>query len=731
MTISVWRYSHLALAVSSFLLLTLAAVTGIILAFQPITEKIQPYNADGFNKLTLAQTLPVLRKTYPGITELSVDANRFVQVKGTDGQGKKLLAYIDPQTGKVLGIPGKKSEFFDWVTALHRSLFLHEAGRFFIGITAFLLLLITVSGTMLIIQRQGSIKRFFTVIARDNFFQYYHVVLGRWSLVPIFIIALSGTYLSMARFGLVGKAQKLPVINIDNIKSAPEKPAADFAVFRDTKLSEIESVEFPFSEFPEDYYILKLKTGQIAVNQFTGDILSEVKYPAAVMFTNLSLSLHTGRASIIWAIILAVASGNILFFIYSGFSITLKRRANRTKNKYTAADSKYIILVGSENGSTFRFANSIHQQLIKAGEQSFLTELNSYAIFPKAEHLIVLTATYGLGDAPTNAAKFAALLTKYQQTQKVSYSVLGFGSYAYPDFCRFAYEVNQLLSHQDWASALTDIHTVNDRSPAEFSLWAEAWSQQAGITINGILPETPGVKQELDTFVVTGGIAATRNDGTFSINLKAKRKLRATSGDLLAIYPANDHRERLYSIGVIDNEIRLSIRLHADGLGSGFLHRLKTGDKLRARTAINEHFHFPTGAPQVIMISNGTGIAPFLGMINQNSGKVPCHLYCGFREQASYGMYQNLLEESREAGKLDKLSIAFSREGSRQYVGDLIANDADIIAAVLKKGGVLMICGSLTMQKDVMRLLETICITKTDKGLSFYQSHNQVRTDCY
>jgi sulfite reductase (NADPH) flavoprotein alpha-component len=731
MTISVWRYSHLALAVSSFLLLTLASVTGIILAFQPVTEKIQPYRVDSFNEVRLAYTLPVLRQTYPGITELSVDANHFVQVKGTDSEGKKLLAYVDPQTGKIIGTPGKQSEFFQWVTALHRSLFLHEAGRFFIGLTAFLLMLITVSGTILIIQRQRGFKRFFTKIARDNFAQYYHVVLGRLSLIPIFIIALSGTYLSLARFGLIETPKQSPKIDFDAIRSKPERKAVDFAIFKETKLSDVESIEFPFSEDVEDYYTLKLKAREVAVNQVTGEILAEVKYPMSVMLTNLSLNLHTGRASGIWAIVLAIASVNILFFIYSGFAITLKRRANRTKNKYKAGESNFIILVGSENGNTFGFAQAIHRSLLKAGETSHITELNNYAIFPQAKHIIVVTATYGLGDPPTNATKFAALVKKFPQQNQVHYSVLGFGSHAYPDFCKFAYEVNSLLSHQQWASPLTDIHTVNDRSPQEFSLWAEAWSQQAGIPLN-VLPQLQNTQpQDLDTFTVTATTSATRTDGTFTMQLQGKRRLRVNSGDLLAIYPMNNHRERLYSIGVIAGQVNLSVRLQPDGLGSGFLHRLKVGEKVSARIVENKHFYFPESAKEVILISNGTGIAPFLGMISQNTNKTRCRLYCGFRQRSSFEMYESLLLENHASGQLSSIHTAFSREGEKQYVSDLIERDAELISAALEAGGVLMICGSLAMQKDVMELLETICSKKVGKSISYYQSHNQVLSDCY
>jgi sulfite reductase (NADPH) flavoprotein alpha-component len=731
MTISVWRYSHLALAVSSFILLILASVTGIILAFQPIVEKMQPYEAKSFSEITLAQSLPNLRKTYPGITELSVDANRFVQVKGSDAEGNKLLAYVDPLTGKILGTPKPVSEFFQWTTALHRSLFIHETGRFFIGLTSFLLLLTTVSGTMLIIQRQRGVKRFFARIARDNFAQYYHVVLGRLSLIPILIIALTGTYLSLARFNFFDVAKVAPKIDFDAIKSEPVRSPASFEVFSNTKLSDVESVEFPFSEDVEDYYTLKLKAREVTVNQVTGDVLTEVKYPSAVLLTNLSLTLHTGRGSTIWAIVLAIASANILFFIYSGFAMTFKRWSNRAKNKFKAEESEYIILVGSENGSTFGFGRAVQQALIKAGKKAYLTELNNYTLFPMAKQLIVMTATYGLGDAPTNASKMAALLKKYPQQQALPYSIVGFGSHAYPDFCKFAYEAGQLLSSEPWATQSTDIYTINDRSATEFGLWAEAWTQQAGLVldISSGIPHTN--LKSLKRFTVTSNTATTQNDGTFSVKLKVPITSKVTSGDLLAIYPANDQRERLYSIGVVAKEIRLSVRLQPGGLGSGFLHRLTPGQNIRARIVSNPHFHFPQQATQVVMIANGTGIAPFLGMISENKSKTSIFLYCGFRAQSAYTPYQELLEESLANGRLKTINTAFSRENERQYVNQLIGRDADFIAKLLGSKGVLMICGSLAMEKDVMALLETICQAQMGKSVSHFRSHNQILTDCY
>ena len=731
MTISVWRFSHLALAVSSFLFVALASITGVLLAFQPVTEQFPSYRATGFDQITLSESIPVLDKSFSEVTDVSIGANRFVTVKGTDTAGKSRSAYVDPRSGRIWGVPGKKNEFFEWVTALHRSLFLHEAGRFFVGLTAFLLLLIAVSGTILVIQRQRSLKRFFGKIVKENFAQYYHVVLGRLSLIPVIIIALSGTYLSLARFEVFPEKKIKHHIDLDNIRSAPVKKPADFPAFKGILLDQIQSIEFPFSDDPEDYYTLKLKDREIVVNQFTGEKLSEVPYAMTTILSELSLDLHTGRTNIVWAIILAVAAANILFFIYSGFLIAWKRTRVRVRNKYKATESRFIILAGSENGSTMRFAKAVQEQLIKAGQTAYLAELNSYRTFQQAEYILVLTATYGLGDAPSNAKRFGALLEKNPQTHPVQFSVAGFGSHAYPDFCRFAFDVNNLLSAQPWAVPQLEIHTVNDKSPEQFGQWFTTWAQKTGLpgmVLPAMFNQPP---PDVQAMSVIGKTPIAHEDGPFIIRLKPSRRARFTSGDLLAVYPAGDHRERLYSIGKIGKSIQLSVKLHPSGLGSAYLQGLAPGDTIHTRIVSNEQFRFPQKAPAVIMISNGTGIAPFLGMIDQNLQKMSCYLYCGFRAQSTFELYREAIEKNKEQQKLHRLQIAYSREGNRQYVKDLLAQDGDFIADTLAGKGVVMLCGSLAMQQQVVAFLDQLCREKTGKSISFYQSHGQLLMDCY
>src|SRR5690606_20547608 len=571
MTISIWRYSHLALAVSSFVFIILASVTGIILAFQPISEQLEPYHVADLDTVTVSQTLQVFKETYPEILEIKVDANKFVSASVFTEEGDNLEGYFNPLTAEYLGETLKPSPFFQWITSFHRSLFLKGVGRFFVGLCSFLLFLIAVSGTVLVIKRQRGLKNFFSRVVNENFSQYWHVVLGRLSLIPIIIITLTGVYLSLEKFNLI--TVETPVHNIDfeTLTDSPARSVDAFEIFQNTKLSQLKSLEFPFSEDVEDYFTLKLKNSEHTINQYTGDVLTEVKSPFVTVLSRLSMSLHTGQGSIVWALILAIASANILFFVYSGFAMTFKRRKTQLKNTVKKAEAEYVLLVGSENGSTLSFANQFQKALLKAGKKAYITELNNYTEFPNMSQMLVFTATYGQGEPPTNSNKFLELLSQTQQQQNFGFSVVGFGSYAYPDFCQFAIDVDKALEQNSQASRLTKLHTINDKSLEAFQQFVKTWSEsvQVDLQVDTTVLETQ--PKHLKTFQVVNKTEVSQQpDNTFLLTLKPEKKATLTSGDLLAVYPENNHRERLYSIGKVNGAIQLSVKHYSNGLGSNF-----------------------------------------------------------------------------------------------------------------------------------------------------------------
>ena len=730
-TISIWRYSHLALAVSSFVFIILASLTGIILAFQPISEQIKPYKTVHLNTVTVAETLGAFHDKYTEILEITVDENDFVRASVITNDDENLEGYFNPKTAEYLGETLKPSPFFQWVTNFHRSLFLKGVGRFFVGLCSFLLFLIALTGTVLVVKRQRGIKRFFSRVVNESFNQYWHVVIGRLSLIPIIIITATGVYLSLEKFNLLPEKRSSHHINFDELSEEPRQEPSTFTIFKATTLSEVKSLEFPFSEDIEDYFTLKLKSKELVINQFNGEILSEIQQPTATVFYNLSLTLHTGKGTIAWAIILAIASVNILFFVYSGFSMTFKRTKTKLKNKYNEATAEIVILVGSENGSTVTFANQFYKALLKAGKRAFISEMNTYTQYPNLAQLVVFTATYGQGEAPTNASQFLELLKTIRQTQAFGFSVVGFGSYAYPDFCQFAIDVDEALEQTENAHRETKLHTVNDKSLGNFQQFVTTWGEKQTIPLDldtTTLQRTPKALKPLSVFHKT--IVETQPDNTFLLTLKPQKRLTVSSGDFLAVYPEKNHRERLYSIGKVNNMIQLSVKYYETGLGSNYLNGLSKGDTLKAKIIQNKGFHFPQSASQVLLIANGTGIAPFLGMLYENKN-TKTHLYFGLRGQASYQLYQEQIDGFIAKGKLGNLNLALSQEGNKQYVQDLLLKDEHLVAQVLSTGGCIMICGSLAMQESVWQTLETIRSKRNLETLAFYHKNKQIKTDCY
>lgn len=132
------------------------------------------------------------------------------------------------------------------------------------------------------------------------------------------------------------------------------------------------------------------------------------------------------------------------------------------------------------------------------------------------------------------------------------------------------------------------------------------------------------------------------------------------------------------------------------------------------------------------MIGNGTGIAPFLGMIAENREKKAVTLYLGFSKRTEIiKRHETFLNKQLANHQLTNYQIAFSRAHNNCYVTDLIRNDSKLIAKRLADGATFMICGSLQMQLDVEEALHHICATHNGNTLIFYKERGQILTDCY
>jgi flavodoxin/nitric oxide synthase len=719
------RYIHLTLAIIASLFFALVSVTGIIIGIDNIDRQYPSYKAAHLDQITLAQSIAGVKEVYQEVNTLSFDPRGFAAIKATDKKGTEVKAHIDPLTGKVLGKVEEKSSFVKFMTSLHRSLELKNVGRIIMGFIALCLVFSAISGLVLIFRKQNGAKNFFKKTIKDGFSRYYHTVFGKWLLIPLLILGLTGTYLVYNRF-LGEKPKEKYEVDYSVEESYDGEDPMDvqqISIFNQITLDQVVSVEFPFDTTFEDAYLVKLKDRELVVSQFTGNVLNEIAYPQTQVFARFCKDLHTGRTSAWWAAVLVVACVGMLFFIYTGFAITFSRKSVKVRNTCTPAEAEYILLYGSEGGNTLSIAQKVFTQLQALGKKTYLAPLNSYQTYPKGTHLLIFTSTYGVGNPPSNADKFLSLLSTIPQGQ-LSYTVVGFGSKLYPDYCAFAIAIEEALKGQSWAKALLPLHTVNDQSVEEFLEWVAAWNTQTHLTLETTLSYYEAKRTTSAKIKVLVAAQETAPEETFSLVLHTKK--RFTSGDLLAIYP-DGKQERLYSIGKVGGKLQLTVKRHEHGLGSGYLYQLKQGETFQARIVPNSSFYFPKKAKKVVLVANGTGVAPFLGMADQNK-QAEVYVYLGLRHNdATAAEYRRFFESQQQKGKIKNFQLIFSREASGGYVTDLLKKDAALLTEVLTSDGVVMICGSLDMYKDVTTFLSQL----TPFSADYYKANQQLLVDCY
>jgi len=731
MTISIWRYSHLTLALVSSLFLIVASVTGIILAVEPISHQAKGYAVENLEDVPLATTIEALKSSYDEVLGLEVESSGFVKASVLTKEMETLDVYINPKTGEQLGEVEERPAMYSFATNVHRSLFLKSVGRFFVGLISLLLFIIAITGLVLLAKRQGGFLKLFSKVQNDYFELRYHVVLSRWFFIPIVILAFTGVYLSAEKFNLLPDAVVEQSDAEVNERARQYDNIIDIPFFAETSLADIRQVEFPFSDDPEEYYLIALNDKEVEVNQQTGEIVSSGDYPFVRLASRLSLILHTGEGNVIWSIILLLASASILFFMYSGFVMTLKRRkkGKRITKMADKDECEYIILVGSESGTAFDFAQRLYNGLTQVGKKVYLTELNKYSTYEKAKNIIVFTSTYGEGEPPTNARKFPSKFSAIQQPNSVDFSVVGFGSLDYPNYCKFAIDLDKQLAASNNFKQQLPLFKINKADFESFELWMIQLTNKLGFTIpieRLLVKKKKYKKVEFEVIERTD----LNVDDTFLLRLRPKSHIEFTSGDLLAIFPMNDGTVRQYSIAKIGNDVLLSVKKHEMGRGSNYLFNLNVDDTIEAAIDANPDFHLLENSKNSIFISNGTGIVPFLGMISKNTTQ-NTSIFWGGRTVASIGIYSSVLEKEASNHKKLQVFTTFSREGEKQYVQEAVLAQRDLVLKTINLGGTIMICGSLAMQHEVLDVIEKLL--EGNDGISFgaFEQSEQLKTDCY
>jgi cytochrome P450 / NADPH-cytochrome P450 reductase len=158
------------------------------------------------------------------------------------------------------------------------------------------------------------------------------------------------------------------------------------------------------------------------------------------------------------------------------------------------------------------------------------------------------------------------------------------------------------------------------------------------------------------------------------------------------------------TVGVLEEQA-LSGRGIYKGTCSSFLRRRKPDEAIYGFVQkIKSPFHLPEdNAPPIIMVSAGTGLAPFMGFLQERSmlkqqGKQvgSSLLFFGCRHPDQDFIYKDELEEYERQG-ITEIQAAFSRAQTdkKMYVQDKVLEQQEKVWDFIQQGAATFICGDL------------------------------------
>lgn len=719
-----WRGIHTWLGLASLALVVVLALSGALLSVVPARDSLSA-NVQSAGGQSVADVLGRIDLTGLEPDRLERKPSGAVALSYFDASGTPQTSYVDVTTGSLTGPVGKGSPFWVGLKDFHRALFLRDTGRGITGIGAFALAFVSLAGVFVLAARMGGFARLFDRV-RGTPSARWHSVISRIVLLPLMLSSLTGVYMVLTDFAIVPVTQIESLQFPESAQGLPPVQPGTLHGLAEIPLDKLIQLQFPFAGDTFDVFTATTASGLTLVDQFSGDVLETVPATLSMKIYAWFYALHTGEGMAIVGIILGLAALSVPVLGVTGVLIWWARRRRKVRIAANAAASEadIVVLVGSESGSTWGFARSLHKELTGAGHKVHTDAMNSFgAQFTNARHILFLTATYGNGTAPGNADQFIARLADLPDKPRWSFSVLGFGDRAFPHYCAFAKDVDAALTAQGATRAL-ELELINRQSPQAFATWGTELGRvlETPLALRHEIELPPthsltlmerkvyGVEVQAPTAVLRFRRESGPRPGFWSRIFGTSRSTFFEPTDLLGILPPGSKVPRYYSVSsdASDDSVEICVRQQIGGECSGLLHRMKIGDRIEAFVKENPDFRPAPGRKPVIMVSAGTGIAPFVGLLRANRSHRPMHLFWGGRSEQSDFLYQNTLEQCRDDNRLTSLVTAFSRDTDHAYVQDRIRADADRLRQLIRKGGAIMVCGGDAMAQAVAAEFNTL-----------------------
>ncbi len=732
-----WKVVHRWLGLTIGTLAVVLGVTGAILAFDPVQQAWQaPVAPDDLSAATLAERVT---RTVKGVEEIRHLPSGAVAVFSFDGDQARAF-YVDPADGRVLG-DWQPSALPRWVKNLHRTLLLGDAGRWGAASIALAIALLCASGVVLMLRRMGGWRRLMARV-RGSLAQRIHVVAGRVVIALLFLTALSALTMSASTLGLVAldagtEPDVVSVIPVDSAVAGDSAfsgdstasaatgqtalPVGQLPMLQGLSMRDLRRLNFPDAADSEDVWKVATRQGEGWIDQYSGQMLAWQDITLAQRINDWALMLHTGEAAWPWALVLALVGASVPLFWLSGVVIwwQVRRQAPHITGNSPLAQADVLIFVASEGGSTWGFAQALHDALGRAGHRVHTGALEDFRTTAATRQVFVLAATYGDGQAPAHASNALERIERLTPSA-VPVTVLGFGDRQYPAFSAFGEALEKTLRARGWP-ALLPLECIHQQSSQQFMRWGRELAEALGEPL--VMDYVPRVPPTTTlTLVMRQPYAGWDGQPTailrfewqelgWAERLKGHGLAQFAAGDLVGVVPPGSAVPRFYSLASswADGFLEICVRQIPGGLCSTHLLGLQLGDRIAAYIRSNPGFALPRTRRPVLLIGAGTGVAPLAGFIRRNDRHTPMHLYFGGRDPARDFYFGPEIERWLGEGRLASVQTVFSRvPGGGGYVQDALRRDAECVRNLVARGAIVRVCGSRPMAHGVAQTLDTL-----------------------
>ncbi|MGE5332016.1 MAG: PepSY domain-containing protein, partial [Nitrospirota bacterium] len=481
-----WKTLHRWLGLTVGTVALVLGLTGALLALDPVQQAWQAPAAP--DDLPVATLVERVTRTVAGMEEIRRLPSGAIVAFSFDGDQAQ-ASYVDPADGRVLG-PWQPSALPRWVKNLHRSLLLGDAGRWGAAGIALAMGLVCVSALVLLLRRMGGWRRLGARV-RGSLAQRIHVVAGRVVLAVLLLTSLTALTMSASTLGLVALEAGTEPEVASVAAGQPDLPGAQLALLQNIPVRDLRKLNFPAAADPQDTWKAATRQGEAWIDRYSGQMLASQDTTMAQKVYDWALVLHTGESAWPWAVVLGFVGASVLLFWWSGVVIwwQARRLVPHITGNSPLAQADVLLFVASEGGSTWGFAQALHEALAHSGHRVHTGALEHFQTAPATRQVFVLAATYGEGQAPAHAKDALERIAKLTASA-VPVTVLGFGDRQYPAFCAFAEALEHTLRAQGWP-ALLPLECIHQQSSQQFARWGQALAQALGAPL--VLDHVPRV----------------------------------------------------------------------------------------------------------------------------------------------------------------------------------------------------------------------------------------------